>query len=221
MNKNDEELKKVERSSHQQHNSEIWKQERLKRLTSSNFGKVMSRRTTNVSPNLVKNLLYSKFTGNINTIRGLAQEENTIIEYTNKNSNVNVTKLGLTICKEQQYLAASTDGLVLEDGKDEGLLEIKNFLQNNKYTIREAIKKVPSFCLQETKNEICLKKSHEIHYQIQGQLNIIKKPWCDFVLRRTNPYDIYIERIYRDEFCGIPLWYQSSNAFTCNLYCQS
>lgn len=23
--------------------------------------------------------------------------------------------------------------------------------------------------------------------------------WCDFVVRRTNPYDIYIERITRDE----------------------
>lgn len=30
-------------------------------------------------------------------------------------------------------------------------------------------------------------------------MNILKKKWCDFVVRRTNPYDIYVERIYIDE----------------------
>lgn len=43
-----------------------------------------------------------------------------------------------------------------------------------------------------------LKKNHEIYFQIQGQLNVFEKQWCDFVLRRTNPYDMYVERIYRD-----------------------
>ena len=52
-----------------------------------------------------------------------------------------------------------------------------------------------NFCLQERNNKLQLKRNHEIYYQIQGQLNIFEKEWC---LRRTNPYDIYIERIHRD-----------------------
>ena len=61
--------------------SDTWIKEKHIRLTSSSFGKVISRRPCNTSTALLKNILYSKFHGNIRTIRGLAQEQNTVIEY--------------------------------------------------------------------------------------------------------------------------------------------
>ena len=167
------------------------------RLTSSNVGKVISRRNTNVSTALVNNMLYSKFSGNIHTIRGLAQEDNTIIEYKNVKGNVEVQRTGLRICKEHPFLAASTDGIVLSK-ESKGLLEIKNLLQTNSYLIKEAVEKVPNFCLECVKGKIQLKKTHSFYYQIQGQLNIFEKPWCDFVVRRSKPYDMFIERIQRN-----------------------
>lgn len=26
-----------------------------------------------------------------------------------------------------------------------------------------------------------------------------EKDWCDFIIRRTNPYDIYVQIIYKDK----------------------
>ena len=90
MKKNEKQLKLIEKQSVQQADSKIWKKERVKRLTSSIFGKVISRRPNNVSNSLVKNMLYSKFKGNMHTIRGLSQENSTIIEYKNQKTNVEV-----------------------------------------------------------------------------------------------------------------------------------
>ena len=43
-----------------------------------------------------------------------------------------------------------------------------------------------------------IKRSHKYFYQIHEQLNIYEKEWCDFISGRTNPYDVYVERIFRD-----------------------
>ena len=158
----------------------------------------MHRRPRNTSTAIVRNMLYTTFSGNIHTVRGLANEANTIIEYENK-TGASVHKTGLRICKEHNVLAASTDGIVTSKDKEQGLLEIKNFLQNNNYTINQAVDNIKSFCLHKTKDGLQLNRNNNIYYQIQGQLNIFEFEWCDFVLRRTNPYDMYIERIYRDK----------------------
>ena len=199
IRKNEDEIQAIENASVEQCNSDIWKKERHIRLTSSNFGKIMSRRLNNVSTSLAQRMLYSKFKGNIHTIRGLAQEKHTIIEYENK-YNVQVKTTGFRICKLYPSLGASTDGLVHDKTteNEHGLLEIKNFLQTNTLLIKDAARKIKNFCLEERQNKLHLKTSHEIYYQIQGQLNIFEKEWCDFVLRRTNPYDIHVERIYKD-----------------------
>ncbi|XP_060577969.1 uncharacterized protein LOC132735083 [Ruditapes philippinarum] len=194
----DTDILNIQNNTIDQSLSDTWRKERNIRLTSSNFGKVMARRSTNVSSALVKNMLYSKFQGNIHTIRGLTQEQNTIIEYKNQKGNVEVSKTGLKICKSHPYLAASTDGIV-QTKSDTGLLEIKNLLQTNSYMIKQAIGKVQNFCLQQSNNKVQLKREHEYYFQIQGQLNIFEIEWCDFVIRRTNPYDLYIERIKRDK----------------------
>ena len=44
---------------------------------------------------------------------------------------------------------------------------------------------------------ITLKKKH--FYQVQGLLNILQLNWCDFIVRRVNPHDMVIERIFKDE----------------------
>ena len=99
-----------------------------------------------------------------------------------------------------QFLGASTDGIVLEKDKTKttkGLLEIKNVLETNCHLIKDAVNKVPQFCLEIVSNKHLTKRNHPIYFQ--GQLNIFKTDWCDFVLRRTKPYDIFIERILKDE----------------------
>ena len=40
--------------------------------------------------------------------------------------------------------------------------------------------------------------NHKFYYQCRGQLNISGYDWLNVVVRGTNPYHIYIERIRRD-----------------------
>ena len=105
--------------------------------------------------------MYTKLQGNIHTIRGLAQEHNTIIEYRNIKPGTDVFKSGLKISEDFPFPAASTDGIVTE-GNTTGLLEIKkNFLQTNTFLIKEAATKVPKVCLTLKKDELKLKKTYK------------------------------------------------------------
>ncbi|CAG2202047.1 unnamed protein product [Mytilus edulis] len=65
-------------------------------------------------------------------------------------------------------------------------------------TLLQATSSIKTFCLEKNNNELTLKKNHNYFYQCQGLMNICKLPWIDFIVRTTNPYEINIERIYRD-----------------------
>ncbi|XP_063424772.1 uncharacterized protein LOC134708283 [Mytilus trossulus] len=80
-----------------------------------------------------------------------------------------------------------------------GVIEIKNILQKKNMSFIQATKKVSNFCLQYTDEKVQLKKKHNYYFQCQGLLNISGLPWLDFIARSTSPYQIHIERIYRDE----------------------
>ena len=88
--------------------------------------------------------------------KGLFQEQNTIIEYRNQHTGTTVQKLRLMICYKYPYLAASTDGLIIGDDRNDGILP----------------------------NSM--------------QLNIVNYNWCDFVVKRVYPYEMFVERIFRD-----------------------
>ena len=90
--------------------------------------------------------------------------------------------------KQHNYLAASHDGIVSNDG-DEGLIEIKNVLKNKRISLNEAAKN----------RVLVLKPTHIYFYQCQGALNICAKLWLDFVVRTTNPHQMFIQIIVRDQ----------------------
>ncbi|XP_052243152.1 uncharacterized protein LOC127853067 [Dreissena polymorpha] len=64
-----------------QSNSQVWHQERRKRITASNLGLTLKRKTSISVKNIVEQLLYKTFKGNEFTLFGLQQERNTIHEY--------------------------------------------------------------------------------------------------------------------------------------------
>ena len=189
-----DEIEQIENTTKDQSLSMVWKAERQIRLISSNFGNIMSRKQSNISNKIIKNLLYTSFERNIHTVRGLAQEQNTIIESKNQHKGSRVEKLGLVICYKYPYLAASTDGLIIDSDGHEGLLEVKNLLQSNQMSLNEATES-KSFCLENVNGKLKLKRQHKFYYQVQGQLNIMNYSWCDFVVRRVNPYEMFVERI--------------------------
>ena len=55
----------------------------------------------------------------------------------------------------------------------------------------------PKFYLElDDKGELHLSKSHEYYYQVQGQLSVCEKDYCDFVC--WTPKGIHVERITQD-----------------------
>ena len=73
-------LGQIDKQTVQQSASQVWKSERKKRLTASNYGKIVRRNPKLKVTPLVKDLLYSNFKGNRCTVKGLQEERNTIHE---------------------------------------------------------------------------------------------------------------------------------------------
>ncbi len=199
----------IEKRTRLQSSCGVWRKEKACRLTSSNFGYVVRRNPKIAATTLIRKLLYSKFKGNRNTDHGLKEEPATKIDYETLKSketgkNVIVKQCGLYVCEENPFLGSSPDGIVTEDGKSVGLIEMKNVLRNKTITFeKQAAKKKSTFCLKlDEHGKLYLNPKHEYFYQIQGQMNICDFEWVDFVVRSVCPYQIHIQRVYRDR----PLW---------------
>ena len=107
--------------------------------------------------------------------------------------NININTTGLIVCKEHVFLGASPDLFVSCDCCGDGLVEIKC-----PYNVRLHNKVFAADCLSaDDEGNIRLMQSHDYYAQIQGQLAICEKKFCDFVV--YNAQDIFVERIILDE----------------------
>ncbi len=196
-----------EKTRQQAENYYEWKYERRKRITASRVGGIAKMKETTKKSNKVNALLYSTCRGNEATRYGLEKEEQTInqyITYQRRNGHLNlaVKSYGLFVSQNNNWLAATPDGLV-HDTSDishlQGLSEIKNPFSAKDKSLTEACAS-STFCLQIDKktpsHNVRLKRRHDYYYQLQCQMYCTDRQLCDFVLR-TNK-DIHIERIYRD-----------------------
>ena len=82
--------------------------------------------------------------------------------------------------RHYSYLTASLDGLISCKCYGEGLLEIKcpyKFRDFDPTEVRDA-----SFYLQQNiDGEVCLSQTNNYYSQVQGQLEVCDKQYCDFV----------------------------------------
>jgi YqaJ-like viral recombinase domain len=86
------------------------------------------------------------------------------------------------------YLGASPDGLI----GTEGLVEVKCLYAIGDQSPRDAAAttKGKNMCVQFVNNELKIKVWHNYHYQIQGQLNIADRQFCDLVLYSIGEIDV-------------------------------
>ena len=95
-----------------------------------------------------------------------------------------VTPSGFLICKSQSYLGASPDGVVYDPTdvhQPFGFLEVKCPYSNRNDTPKQAFASSGFCCILE-QDEVTLRRTHPYFAQVQGQMAVGKRPWCDFVI---------------------------------------
>ena len=118
------------------------------------------------------------------------------------NTRLNFKKSGLTLRPTHPFLGASGDGWIEEDG-ELGIIEVKTIYSIDRQVVTDIspteLARNPKCCLEvcEETGKPHLKRSHNYFYQVQGEVNIMDVPWCDFVV--WTKAGIFIERISRDQ----------------------
>lgn len=139
------------------------------------------------------------------------------------NSNFKVEDTGLTLCAQNSFLGASSDGRVF-DGDSVGVLEIKcpYSIQGTQVTTMEVSEIVamgyPSFCLEDSLEGPRLKKSHKFYAQVQGEMAIMQLPWCDFVVwTDAAQNNICIDRVYFDSDFVSAMMHKLTEFYKCHI----
>ena len=184
-----------------------WITQRKGRLTSSRFGEVAKRRAA-LAP-LTKRFLYGR-TRDTPAIRyGRQNEPQARLAYEQylqtKHPKARVDTTGINIDLTNCWLAASPDGLVIDPTtpNPEGLLEIKcPYRAKDKplVDICTDSKQKSSFFMEYNSQTgtFTLKRNHSYYYQVQGQLHVMGRSWCDFYVWTPRVGDRVVERIVRD-----------------------
>ena len=108
-----------------------------------------------------------------------------------------VTKAGFVISSEYPFNGTSPDGYVYDPVATEqyGLVEIKCPYKFRNQTPEDAASDKNFYCAL-VNEQVVLKTNHNYYCQVQGQMAITKRSWCDFVVYTT--CGISIERIRFD-----------------------
>ncbi|XP_062617782.1 uncharacterized protein LOC134279405 [Saccostrea cucullata] len=197
----------------------LWALVKKNRLTASNFGVVLSAiRRQRFPPSLYKQIFSSY---NLSTkdaiLWGISNESTARTKYCSFGDAI-VEETGVWL-HESGILGASPDGIIRRAAthnynyqdveltdllecmavKPE-VLEVKCPFSARNMSIPEAIESVKDFCLDyqiyEGRKFYKLKKGHRYYDQVQGQLHILNRSSCDFVVWTTK--DIAIVRILQD-----------------------
>ena len=100
-----------------------------------------------------------------------------------------VDRTGIHICTQHPWLAASPDGLVEDSSEIEGrkqwIFEIKCPYSARTMTPEAACRELNRSCSNLVDGQISLKKTCNYHFQVQDQLAITQRRWCDLYLNST------------------------------------
>ena len=194
--------REIERSTREQQLSLQWFSFRKYRITASIFGAVLSRRPTTAPNSLVLRIIQPKNFNTAATVYGIENEGVAIKKYTehqqtNGHPDLVVSASGFHVNPAFSFLGASPDGAVYDPSDNEkpfGFLEVKCPYSAKEVDPTAACAKSSFFCDLDAGGLPQLKKTHAYYAQVQGQMAIGERPWCDFVVY-TNK-GLTVERIY-------------------------
>ena len=198
-------IRDIEQHTRNQSHTSLWYEARRYRLTASFFGLVSRRRPSTSPHSLVLSILQYKSFESAATEWGKKYEDIAIEKYVaiqreSGHSDLYACKSGFVISEEYPFLGASPDAAVYDPSAEKsfGLAEVKCPYSSRSMTPTEACSKPHFFCtLCPNSSTPVLKKSHQYYAQVQGQMAITKREWCDFVIYTDK--GLSIERIHFDE----------------------
>ena len=182
----------------------MWFEVRRYRITASIFGEIMRRRSETPPDSLVLRIIQQQRFSSQALEWGIKNEPYAIEAYKKYRHAAGCTDLivsasGFIISLSHPFLGATPDGAIYDPSspdKPYGFLEVKC-----PYTVRDKTPEeacsVPGFCCSidhtSSKKVMKLRENHPYYCQVQGQMAIGQRPWCDFVVF-TNK-GISVERI--------------------------
>ncbi|XP_030833719.1 uncharacterized protein LOC115920991 isoform X1 [Strongylocentrotus purpuratus] len=196
------------RETKQQAKSNLWKKHRVGRITASVAGDCAAavRNGTIHGHSQVARVMGYYGSASSSALQwGKSQEKVAVKQYTAyhrlkcKNSNTKCEDTGLWISTKFPYIAASPDAIVTCRYCGEGLLEVKNPYTQRRSTITEYVTQKGS-CLVSENGTNHLNRRHPYFAQVQLQLWVSGKKWCDFVVRTiAKVNNLHVERILLDD----------------------
>jgi len=188
----------IEKNTQEQASSQNWYYYRMKRLTASRFGDICRALVDNSKINIVKQLVYQQEKKNVpKAIQYGLDNESVAIDLYSQTENKKINKSGLRISSIYPFLGCSPDGLIFDSSSMDidSVIEVKCPYAYQDFSL-EDIKQSKEFYMKyDQENEtFSLKKTHQYYYQVQGILNILGLPYCEFVVY-TPKNKLIVERI--------------------------
>lgn len=211
-----EAVKSIEARTRRQAMSTQWFEYRAGRVTASTLYDVCHTSTDTPSLSLIKRICYPH-QNQVNAPQlkyGRQNEANALAKYQQLTKelhhDVEFHQAGLLISQEYVFLGATPDLLVKCSCCGEGTVEVKC-----PWTVRDGqlcdLLREKSSCVSECEGSLRLKKSHRYYYQIQVQLFVWKREYCDFVLWTCT--EIHVERVKADKEFLLPLLHAAEGFF--------
>ena len=201
-------LRHVEQSTREQQYSAEWFAIRRYRITASHFGEILHRRRDTPPDRLVLSILMPRKFSSPATTWGIENESRAIQAYIEHIKSCDISELtvgpcGFFICEDHPFLGATPDGTVYDPSNSSypfGFLEVKCPYSHRDRSPAEACA-IPGFCSQlgtlpDGSKQVMLRRNHPYFAQVQGQMAVGRRAWCDFVIYTKS---ISIKRIYFDE----------------------
>jgi len=205
----DGEAEYLEKATKGQTSSSLWYDHRVGRITASQIGKVVKCAETKFPTSIVNSIMqYKNLNPYIPALKwGRQNEENARQDYKvdmmKNHVDFEVHTAGLLISSKYPFLGATPDGIVSCSCCGTGLLEVKcpfKYRDSNPSEINDT-----NFYLQiQPDGTASLNQAHDYYYQVQGQMAIWNKKYCDFVCWTTKGHVVsriqYSEAFF--EVCG-------------------
>ena len=195
-----EEADYLECSTKLQACSSLWFEHRKGRVTASKFAQV-SRTQVEGSLSILKSVMQytPSLLSHVPAIKwGVKHENDAREEYVEQTQQAHVQfechPAGLTVHPDYPHLGASPDGLISCSCCGDGLLEIKcpyKHRDEHPHQVNDS-----RFCLCLVDGAVMLSFKHDYYIQVQGQMAICNREYCDFVC--WTPKGMHVERISFD-----------------------